>query len=86
MCLTPLQQHAITISTIKHIENRWVYHLFNQLGEFEIPIPKLEAWEEAYLKLLTAQEARGMHPIHEDNPDVFWQVANDFYKIFSKCP
>lgn len=46
----------------------------------------LEPWEVDYQSLLKAQNARGVHPLDEDNPDVINATVSSFIKIFQSAP
>lgn len=45
-----------------------------------------KSWEIAYQDLLANQKKRGIHPVHDHNPDVMRKVVKEFIAIFNQIP
>lgn len=46
----------------------------------------VKTWREDYQALLESQRERGVHPLAEDNPDIFAKVTKSFLEIFNRAP
>lgn len=48
--------------------------------------PEQKSWEVDYNQLLASQKERGIHPIHDHNPDVMKKIVQDFLSVFCQIP
>lgn len=65
--------------SVQTLEKHWSNQLYQEYLA-------LTSNQENYEKLLAKQEARGVLPMHEDNPEILYGVVEDFLRIFEHAP